>query len=224
MQERHSRTIKLIGREAMEKLANASVLIIGIGGVGSFAAEAIARSGVGRIALMDGDDVSESNLNRQLVALKSTLGKNKAKVMADRIRDIDSNIEVESLPRFYKSGDKIDLTRFDWIIDAIDSVDAKTDLIVRANELGVNIVSSMGAAGKLGTKFIQEDISKTTVCPLAKIMRKKLREKGIESLPVVFSDEKPIAMEGQLGTISYVPPSAGLEIAGYVIRQIIAKQ
>ena len=161
MQERHSRTIKLIGREAMEKLANASVLIIGIGGVGSFAAEAIARSGVGRIALMDGDDVSESNLNRQLVALKSTLGKNKAKVMADRIRDIDSNIEVESLPRFYKSGDKIDLTRFDWIIDAIDSVDAKTDLIVRANELGVNIVSSMGAAGKLGTKFIQEDISKT---------------------------------------------------------------
>lgn len=221
MEERFTRTEKLIGAEGIDKLRAANILIVGIGGVGSYAAEAIARASVGRLTLMDGDKVAPSNLNRQLVALTSTMGKNKADIMVDRIQDIDPQIEVRSLPRFYTLEDDLDLTEFDWVVDAIDSVDAKIELIVKAKSQGVNIVSSMGAAGKFGTGFTHTDISKTTVCPLAKVIRKKLRERGIENLPVAFSDEKPIPRDGVLGTISYVPASAGLELAGYVIRQII---
>ena len=147
---RHTRTKKLIGEEGLEKLRSSSVLIVGVGGVGSYAAEAIARAGVGRITLMDGDSVQPSNLNRQLVALTSTLGRNKAEVMAERIRDIDPETEVTALPRFYEEYDALDLTSYDWVIDAIDSVIAKTSLIETAVNKGVNIISAMGAAGKFG--------------------------------------------------------------------------
>lgn len=220
MTDRYSRTIKLVGEEGLERLRSASVLIIGVGGVGSYAAEAVARSGAGRVTLMDGDIVQPSNLNRQLVALTSTLGRNKAEVMAERVKDIDPSTEVSAIARFYKEGDDLDLTAFDWVIDAIDDVNAKTALIKTAVENGVNIISAMGAAGKFDTQFKVADISKTSTCPLAKVMRKRLRDIGIEHLPVVFSEEKPVPRNGELGTLSYVPGSAGLCLAGYVIRKI----
>ena len=220
MNERYSRTLKLIGEEGLSLLKNSSVLIVGVGGVGSFAAEAIARAGVGNITVMDGDTVQPSNLNRQLIALTSTLGRNKAEVMAERINDINPETSVTALARFYKEDDELDLTAFDWIIDAIDSVDAKTALIKTAIEKDVNIVSAMGAAGKFDTQFKIADISKTSTCPLAKVMRKRLREEGIEHLPVVYSEEKPVPRDGDLGTLSYVPGSAGLCLAGYVIKSI----
>lgn len=218
--ERYSRTVQLVGEEGLARLRAAHVFVIGNGGVGSFAAEAIVRSGVGHVTFMDGDVVAPSNLNRQLVALTSTLGRNKAEVMAERARDIDPDTIVDYLPRFYCEDDELDLTQFDWIIDAIDDVNAKTELICKAVELGVNIVSAMGAAGKTGTYFKSADLADTSVCPLARVMRKRLKARGIEHLPVVYSEEKPAPRRGDLGTLSYVPGSAGLELAGYVIRNI----
>ncbi|MBR2707470.1 MAG: tRNA threonylcarbamoyladenosine dehydratase [Mogibacterium sp.] len=219
--ERYSRTVKITGEDGLKRLRAASVLIVGIGGVGSYAAEAIARAGTGHVSLMDGDSVQPSNLNRQLVALMSTIGMNKAEVMAARIKDIDPAADVTALPRFYRPDDGMDLAVYDWIIDAIDDVEAKTALICRAAELGVNIVSAMGAAGKTKTDFVVSDISKTQVCPLARVMRKRLRDRGVEHLPVVYSSEKPVPRDGELGTLSYVPGSAGLTLAGYVIREIL---
>lgn len=224
MDDRYSRTRKLIGEEGLERLKGSSVLVVGVGGVGSYAAEAVARAGVGRITLMDGDTVQPSNLNRQLVALTSTLGRNKAEVMEERIRDIDPGTDVTALARFYEENDELDLTAYDWVIDAIDSVFAKTALIQTATEKGVSIISAMGAAGKFDTQFRVADISKTSTCPLAKVMRKRLREIGIEHLPVVFSEEKPAPRDGDLGTLSYVPGSAGLCLAGYVIRSIVSQK
>ena len=220
MNDRYLRTIKLIGEEGLERLRKSSVLIIGVGGVGSYASEAVARSGVGNITLMDGDTVQPSNLNRQLVALTSTLGRNKAEVMSERVKDIDPHTEVTAIARFYREDDELDLTAYDWVIDAIDDVNAKTALIKTSVEKGVNIISAMGAAGKFDTQFKVSDISKTSTCPLAKVMRKRLRNIGIEHLPVVFSEEKPVPRDGELGTLSYVPGSAGLCLAGYVIRKI----
>ena len=219
--ERYSRTVKITGEDGLRRLKEASVLIVGIGGVGSYAAEAVARAGVGHVSLMDGDIVQPSNLNRQLVALTSTLGMNKAEVMAERIKDIDPDTEITVLPRFYRPDDELDLAAYDWIIDAIDDVEAKTALICRAAGLGVNIVSAMGAAGKTKTDFVVSDISKTQVCPLARVMRKRLRDRGVDHLPVVYSAEKPVPRDGELGTLSYVPGSAGLTLAGYVIREIL---
>lgn len=219
--DRYSRTVKMVGEEGLDALRSAGVLVIGVGGVGSYAAEAVVRSGIGHVAFMDGDVVAPSNLNRQLVALTSTLGRNKAEVMAERARDIDPGTEVTAIPRFYREDDDLDLTQYDWIIDAIDDVNAKTALICRAKELGVNIISAMGAAGKTGTEFKTADLAKTSVCPLARVMRRRLKDLGIDHLPVVYSEEKPAPRDGDLGTLSYVPGAAGLTLAGYVIRSIL---
>jgi tRNA A37 threonylcarbamoyladenosine dehydratase len=220
MKAQYNRTAMLFGGDAMEKLRNARVAVFGVGGVGGYVCEALARSGVGSLDLIDNDVVSESNINRQIIALRSTVGRPKTEVMAERIRDIDPGTEVTVLARFYRTDDDLDLTQYDWVVDAIDDVNAKTALIKTAVEKGVNIISAMGAAGKFGTAFKVTDISKTSTCPLAKVMRKRLRDLGIEHLPVVFSDEKPVPRRGDLGTLSYVPGSAGLCLAGYVIRQI----
>ena len=219
-EDRYSRTIKLVGEDGLSRLKDASVIIIGNGGVGSYAAEACTRAGIGHLTFMDGDVVAESNLNRQLVALTSTIGRNKAEVMGERAADISPDAEITVLPRFYTTDDELDLTQYDWVIDAIDDVDAKTALICKAVGLGVNIISAMGAAGKFGTDFKAADLTKTSVCPLARVMRKRLRDRGIEHLPVVYSEEKPVPRDGVLGTLSYVPGSAGLTLAGYVIKQI----
>ena len=221
IEERHARTIKMTGPDGLQRLKESKVLIMGIGGGGSYAAEAIARAGAGSITVMDGDTVQPSNLNRQLVALTSTLGRNKAEVMAERIRDIDPETEVTALARFYTEDDSLDLSAYDWIVDAIDDVTAKTALIRTAKEQGVNIVSAMGAAGKAFTSFKVADLSETSTCPLARVMRRRLRELGIEHLPVVYSEEKPQPRDGVLGTLSFVPGSAGLCLAGYVIRNIV---
>ena len=227
MKDRDARTIQMIGEDGMTKLREAKVLIVGVGGVGSYAAEAIARAGIGTVTVCDGDEVAASNLNRQLVALASTIDKNKAEVMAERIRDINPECKVTAIPHFYKpeitAGSVQDLTLgdYDWVIDAIDDVDAKVALIRNAKSCGTNIISAMGAAGKFETCFKVADIAKTSVCPLAKVMRKRLREEGIEHLPVVFSEEKPIPRDGELGSMSYVPGAMGLELAGYVIKEVV---
>lgn len=221
MVERNERTIRLIGEDGLKKLQTAKVLIVGVGGVGSYAAEAIARAGVGTITVMDGDEVACSNLNRQLLALNSNIAQNKAEVMTARIKDINPDCIVCSIPQFYMRENNIDLKKYDWIIDAIDDVDAKVELIKNAYNQDINIVSSMGTAGKLDTDFRLSDISKTSVCPLAKTMRKRLREIGIEHLTVVYSEEKAKISNGELGTISYVPAAAGLKLAEHVIKEII---
>ena len=227
MKDRDARTIQMIGEDGMAKLKAAKVLVVGVGGVGSYAAEAIARSGVGTVTVCDGDEVAASNLNRQLIALASTIDKNKAEVMAERIKDINPECKVTAIPHFYKpTGDAngiqdLNIEDYDWIIDAIDDVDAKVALIKNAKAANVNIISAMGAAGKFDTYFKVTDISRTSVCPLAKVMRKRLREEGIEHLPVVFSEEKPIPRDGELGSMSYVPGAMGLELAGYVIKEVV---
>ncbi len=218
--ERYRRTVALIGEEKQNRLNEAKVLIMGVGGVGSYAAEAIARAGIGTITVMDGDEVAESNMNRQLVALSSTVGRPKAEVAAERLRDINPDAEVRAVCAFYKSENDIDVTAYDYVVDAIDDVDAKVLLIRTCLEKGVPIVASMGAAGKFGTDFMVADLADTMTCPLAKVMRKRLREVGIEHLPVVFSKEKPVPRTDELGTMSYVPGSAGLVLGGYVIRQL----
>ena len=227
MKDRDARTIQMIGEDGMAKLRASKVLIVGVGGVGSYAAEAIARAGVGTVTVCDGDEVAASNLNRQLVALASTIDKNKAEVMAERIRAINPECKVTAIPHFYKpeatpgSIQDLALGDYDWIIDAIDDVDAKVALIRNAKACDTNIISAMGAAGKFETCFKVADIAKTSVCPLAKVMRKRLREEGIEHLPVVFSEEKPIPRDGELGSMSYVPGAMGLELAGYVIKEVV---
>lgn len=219
--ERHVRSVKLIGEDGLANLKASNVLIVGVGGVGSYAAEAIGRSGVGRITLMDGDEVAESNINRQLVALTSTVGMKKAEVAAARLRDINPDAEITAISEFYKTGEEVDLDGFDYVVDAIDDVDAKVLLIKNCVLRGIKVISSMGAAGKFETDFRVEDLAKTGTCPLAKVMRKRLRQEGIEHLPVVYSLEKPVARDGELGSMSYVPGACGLTLGGYVIKQLV---
>ena len=231
-----SRTELLLGREAMEKLARSTVAVFGIGGVGSFAAEAIARCGVGGMALFDNDEVSLTNLNRQLVALRSTVGRKKVEVMRERIREINPNCEVEAHACFYTAvnATEIDLTRYNYIVDAIDTVSSKLTLIEEAGKAGVPVISSMGAGNKLDpTRFEVADIYATSVCPLAKVMRRELRKRGIKALKVVYSREEPMtpmeavdetAPTGRRqvpGSIAFVPSTAGLILAAEVVKDLV---
>lgn len=246
-----SRTQLLLGEEAMEKLNNAKVAIFGIGGVGSYVAEALARCGIGSFALFDDDKVCLTNINRQIIATRKTIGKKKVDVMAERILDINPKAKVEANACFYMPDNaaQYDLSQYDYIVDAIDTVTAKLELIVRANALGVPIMSSMGAGNKLDpTKFEVADIFKTSMDPLAKVMRSELKKRGIKKLKVVYSREKPItpmdseetscksncvcppgttrkctARRAIPGSVSFVPSVAGLIIAGEVVKDIAAK-
>lgn len=218
---RHERTKKLIGESALNKLKNSKIAIFGIGGVGSYVCEALARAGIGEMTLIDGDVVELSNINRQLVALTSTLGKNKAVVMGDRIRDINPKIKVEIVDRFYKTGDEFDFKRYDYVVDAIDDIPSKVDIIKSCHYNGVKVISAMGTGNKLSCdNFKVSDLSKTHMDPLARVMRKKLKDEQIDDLKVVFSDEKPSIISSPPGTISYVPGTEGLMIAGFVIREL----
>jgi len=233
MEERHRRTAMLLGEQGIERLRHSRVLICGVGGVGSFIAEALARAGVGRLDLLDFDVVSESNINRQLIALHSTVGRKKAEVMAERIRDIGPEIEVEILD-FFLSPDNVGevLDRgYDYVADAIDSVPSKVALIAACHERNVPIISSMGTGNKLDPSRLRlADLSKTSVCPLAKKMRYELRKLGIVHHRVLFSDEEPLhpaeTEDGRHvpGSISFVPSSAGLMIAGEIIRTLALKE
>ena len=235
MEERFSRTALIIGEEALEKLRSSRVAIFGVGGVGSFAAEAIARMGVGSITLVDNDTVAPSNLNRQLIALHSTLGRNKVDVAKERILDINPDANVDARAMFYlpENADEIDIASFDCIVDAIDTVSAKIEIIVRADRAGVPVVSSMGTGNKIHPEMLElTDISKTSVCPLARVMRRELKSRGINHLPVVYSKEEPVKLfedvflpngKKTVGSISFVPSSAGLLIASKVLELLIKK-
>ena len=231
-----SRTALLLGEAGVNALKKARVAVFGIGGVGGFACEALARAGVGSLLLVDDDTVSESNLNRQLIALRSTIGQPKVSVMAARIADIDPSIAVETRQCFFDetTAGSFDFSAFDYVIDAIDTVSAKVELICRAKAAGTPIVSCMGAGNKLDpTKFVVTDLAKTDTCPLARVLRQRLRKQGIQHLQVVYSTEPPLTpletiQDGgrrQLpGSVSFVPSAAGLVAAGAVIRALCGKE
>lgn len=223
---RHSRTIRLVGEEAVERLWKSKVFVAGLGGVGSYVVEALARSGVGNFVLLDKDRVMESNINRQLVASYLTLGQLKTDVAADRIRSINPQAQVTCLPLFYgkETANQVDFSGCDFIADAIDNVTGKLLLAEVAFEKNIPIISSMGTGNKLDPAgFKIADISKTSVCPLARVMRRELRQRGITSgFTVVYSTELPHAeIPSQTpASISFVPSAAGLLMASHIVKQL----
>lgn len=222
----YTRTEAMLGEDAVERLRSSRILVVGVGGVGGHAAEAIVRAGVGGITVVDHDTVSVTNLNRQIIATVSGIGKSKVELIRQRIVDINPDCEVETLDIFYDDStkDMVDISRFDYVLDCIDSVRSKLLLIERAIAAGVPIISSMGTGNKLDpTRFKVTDISKTHTDPLAKAMRVELRKRGINHLKVLFSDEPPISssMGRTPGSVSFMPSVAGLIMAGEAIREII---
>lgn len=222
-----SRTERLIGNDGLLKLQNSNIIIFGLGGVGSYTAEALARSGVGKMTVVDKDTVDITNINRQLYALHSTVGKPKAEVAKARILDINPKCEITAIQKMYlpENSEEFNLLQYDYIIDAIDNVTAKIDLAVKAEQLGIPIISSMGTGNKLDpTAFKVSDIYKTSVCPLCRVMRTQLKKRGVKKLKVVYSEEMP-KTDGERtpASISFVPPAAGLIIAGEVIKDIIGQ-
>lgn len=245
MSDQLIRTRLLIGDEPLERLKKARVAVFGVGGVGGYAVEALARSGVGTLHLYDDDTVSESNLNRQIAALHSTLGQPKAEVMARRVRDINPACQVEAIRMFYlpQNADDVDLAQYDYVVDCIDTVTAKLELVSRCTALQIKIISAMGTGNKFDpSALVVTDISKTQGCPLARTMRKELRRRGISHLKVVYSTELPTApLRGAAdyeppdisdtrpssaarrdtpGSTPFVPAAAGLLLASQVVREL----
>lgn len=227
-----TRTALIVGNEGVEKLKNSNVLIFGVGGVGSFAAEAIARAGVGKMTIVDFDDVDITNINRQLPALHSTVGKDKVDVMKERILDINPDIDIKAIKAMYtaENSDELLSGDYDYVVDAIDMVSSKIHLIESCVKKNLTIISSMGMGNKLDpTKIVVTDIHKTQMCPLAKVVRKELRDRKIKKLKVVYSTEKPVELKERImngkkitpGSISFVPSAAGLTIASVVINDLI---
>lgn len=225
MEERwNSRTEILIGKQGIEKLEKAKIIIYGIGGVGSYTTELLARAGIGNIVLVDNDIISKSNINRQIHATTKTVGKNKVDVMKIRIKEINPNIKIET---YMKEEQEENLIKedFTYVVDAVDTIKTKIKLVEKANQIGVPIISAMGAGNKLDpTKFEVSDIYKTSECPIAKILRKELKKRNIKKLKVVYSKEKAIANPNNIiGSVSFVPSAMGTIIAGEVIKDIINK-
>ncbi|MDE6149233.1 MAG: tRNA threonylcarbamoyladenosine dehydratase [Ruminococcus sp.] len=235
MSDCFSRTELILGEQAIKKLSSSRVVVFGIGGVGGYAAEALARSGIGSIDIIDNDKVSISNINRQIYALHSTVGKYKVDVATERIKDINPDCIVNAHRKFYspETSGEFDFSQYDYIIDAIDTVTGKIELVIQANANHAPIISSMGAGNKLDpTSFEVTDIYKTSVCPLARVMRYELKRRGIKKLKVVYSKEKPIVpsisestseshRRQTPGSTAFVPSVAGLIIAGEVIKDLI---
>lgn len=226
--ERLNRTEMLIGTEALKVLGNSHVAVFGIGGVGGSTVEALARAGIGKLTLVDKDVVDESNINRQVIATYDTIGMDKIEAAKKRVLSICPECKVDVykqvvLPEQF--GDIGDFSRFDYVIDAIDNVSGKIGIIVAAKDAGVPVISAMGAGNKMDPeKFSIDDISKTKVCPLAKIMRKKIRDLGIKDVAALYSTEEPIKTGSKTpGSMSYIPPLAGLMIGGYVIQDLIKR-
>ena len=236
MENQFSRTERLLGKENMEKLAAARVCIFGIGGVGGYVAETLARSGVGHLELVDNDVVCLSNLNRQIIATHETLGQYKVDVMKERILSINPTAEVTVYKCFYlpETRAQFDFTNYDYVVDAIDTVAGKIALVLQAEESGTPVISSMGAGNKLDPAAFQvADIYQTSVCPLAKVMRRELKRRGVKKLKVVYSKEQPVAVQNDEeslqssprrnipGSIAFVPSVAGLIIAGEVVKDLV---
>lgn len=237
MLDQFSRTELLLGREGMDRLARARVAVFGLGGVGGYAVEALARSGVGALDLIDSDQVSLTNLNRQILATRRTMGRFKADVARERVLEINPDAEVKAWKVFYgpDTAGEFDFSGYDYVVDAIDTVTGKLALIQQAQEAGTRIISCMGAGNKLDpTAFQVADIYETSVCPLARVMRKELKKRGIKRLKVVYSQELPRDMEGELyqeslegetrrqvpGSNAFVPSVAGLILAGEVVKDL----
>lgn len=237
MSEQFSRTALIFGEEAMNKLTKSRVAIFGIGGVGGFTAEALARNGVGTLDLIDSDRVSVSNLNRQIIATQRTVGMMKTEAAKERLLDINPDMRINTFDTFYmpETSGQFDFTQYDYVVDAIDSVTGKIELVMNADRCGTPIISSMGAGNLVDpTRFEVADIYSTSVCPLARVMRYELKKRGIKRLKVVFSKEKPIAPRNTEnvcsddaapgkkipGSTAFVPSVAGLIIAGEVIKDI----
>ena len=237
MLSQFSRTELLIGKEGMERLSNSRVAVFGVGGVGGYTVEALARSGIGELDLIDNDQVALTNLNRQIIATTKTLGRDKVDVAKERVMEINPSAKVNIYKKFYlpETKEEFDFTKYDYVVDAIDTVSGKIALVEQAKEAGVPIISSMGAGNKLDpTAFRVADICKTSVCPLAKVMRRELKKRGIRKLKVVYSEEMPIVPEKNAemeqaeptqkrqvpGSVAFVPSVVGLIIAGEVIKDL----
>ena len=232
-----TRAALLMGDEAMERLARARVLLFGLGGVGSYAAEGLARTGIGHLTLVDHDVVSPTNLNRQLGALRTTLGRRKTEVWRERILDINPGAEVETLPLFYRPEEaaRIDFGAYDCVLDAIDTVRAKVDIVLRANAAGIPVVSCMGMGNRLDPTLVRVgDLAETSVCPLCRAMRKRLRREGVTHLRAVFSLETPrevphvheadefaTAKRPTPGSVAFVPAAAGMALAAEAVRLLL---
>ena len=251
MLNQFSRTELLLGKEAMDKLQNSRVAVFGIGGVGGYVCEALVRSGIGAFDLIDDDKVGLTNLNRQIIATKKTVGQYKTEVMRDRILEINPKAEVIIHNCFYlpENADDFDFSEYDYVVDAVDTVTAKLELIMRAKESGTPVISSMGAGNKLdASAFRVADIYKTKVCPLAKVMRRELKKRGVKKLKVVYSEEQPIRPVEDMaiscrshcicppgakhkcterrdipGSVAFVPSVVGLIIAGEVVKDLTAE-
>lgn len=249
MLNQFSRTQLLLGESAMQELANKRVAVFGIGGVGGYACEALVRSGIGAFDLIDDDKVCLTNLNRQIIATRKTVGRYKTEVMKERMLEINPNVDVRIHNCFFlpENADKFPFNEYDYIIDAVDTVTAKISIIMKANEFGIPVISSMGAGNKLDpTAFMVADIYKTRVCPLAKVMRRELKKRGVKKLKVVYSEEQPTRPIKDMsiscrtncicppeaehkcterrdipGSVAFVPSVAGLIIAGEVIKDIV---
>lgn len=233
MDEIFARTALLLGEAALEKLQNARVAVFGVGGVGGYVCEALARSGIGTLDLIDNDTVSVSNRNRQIIALSSTVGLEKTEVMRERLLDINPNLTVHTYNVFFtpETASDFDFSKYTYVVDAIDTVAGKLELAVRCQSVGVPLISSMGTGNKLHPELFEiADIYKTSVCPLARVMRTELRKRGVKKLKVVYSKEIPQKPIGGApkengrhlpGSTAFCPPAAGLMIAGAVVRDIL---
>ena len=233
MKEQFARTQIIYGKEAMEKLYNAKVAVFGIGGVGGYVAEALARSGIGKLMLVDKDVVSVTNINRQIIALNTTVGKPKVHVMKARCLDINPDIVIEDKECFFlpENSDSFDFTGYSYIVDAVDTVSAKIEIIRKAKEARVPVISCMGAGNKLDpTAFVVTDIYKTSVCPLARVMRQQMKKRGVKDLKVVYSTEQAVKPTETIiqdngkpvcGSVAFVPSVAGIIAGSEVIKDII---
>lgn len=219
--DQFERTRRVIGSEGVSDLQKSRVLIFGVGGVGSYVAEGLARAGIGHITLVDADVVDVTNINRQIPALHSTIGRSKVEVMAERIRDINPECRVQEEQLFFMPEDEtIDFSSYDYVVDAVDTVTAKIEIILRAKQAGVPVISSMGTGNKVNPGMFRiTALEKTKVCPLAKVMRKEMRKRGITDVKVIYSEEEPLSVGG---SVSFVPSVAGLMIAGEVVKDILS--
>ncbi len=224
-EDRFQRTRMLIGDEALVRLQSAKILVFGVGGVGGYVCEALARAGVGRVDVVDKDVVDITNINRQIIATTDTVGLPKVEVCKARMESINPEIRCEAKQLFFlpETSEEFDFTKYDYIVDAVDNVTAKIEIICKAKEAGTPVISSMGTGNKLDpTAFRVADIEKTKVCPLAKVVRKELRNRGVRGVKVLYSEEEPRKSgNGTPASISFVPSAAGLIIAGEVIRDLI---
>ena len=225
MDERFIRTKLLIGSEKLDILRTKHVAVFGVGGVGGYVCEALARCGIGRFTIVDRDTVNESNINRQIIALTSTVGRAKVDVMKERMCDINPDVYIEACEVFYlpQNASEFDFTKYDYVVDAVDTVTAKLQIITAAKEANVPVISCMGAGNKLDPSLLRiADISKTSVCPLAKVMRRELKNRGLKDVKCVYSTEEAIKPEeNEIGSIAFVPSVAGLLIASEVIKDLI---